>query len=236
MIYNTLYEEIQMGKFPSGQALPTEKELCERFGVSRMTLRQAIKILTEDGVVESIRGKGHFVLPQSRTHQVTSIETFHHPLEQLTTVPMAIRSVNYRVDLESEYTNHLFPNHPKAVIAMERYYQCEDRTSQDADAFCFTFIPFYVIETFNIQAQHEAHMIEFVEKTIYQHATQSNLKCSITEEPHFGSDSFVFDGGHQCWLIVEKMYAYDLNPIMVNKWYVPHEHAELMISRVKSID
>ncbi len=44
-IYNTLYKEIQIGKYPSGHALPTEKELCARFDVSRMTLRQAIKLL-----------------------------------------------------------------------------------------------------------------------------------------------------------------------------------------------
>ena len=57
-IYNTLYKEIQIGKYPSGHALPTEKELCARFDVSRMTLRQAIKLLAEDGIVESTRGKG----------------------------------------------------------------------------------------------------------------------------------------------------------------------------------
>lgn len=61
-IYNTLYKEIQIGKYPSGHALPTEKELCARFDVSRMTLRQAIKLLAEDGIVESTRGKGHFVI------------------------------------------------------------------------------------------------------------------------------------------------------------------------------
>ena len=55
-IYNTLYKEIQIGKYPSGHALPTEKELCARFDVSRMTLRQAIKLLAEDGIVESTRG------------------------------------------------------------------------------------------------------------------------------------------------------------------------------------
>ncbi|CXW21939.1 GntR family transcriptional regulator [Staphylococcus aureus] len=38
-IYNTLYKEIQIGKYPSGHALPTEKELCARFDVSRMTYK-----------------------------------------------------------------------------------------------------------------------------------------------------------------------------------------------------
>lgn len=86
-IYNTLYKEIQIGKYPSGHALPTEKELCARFDVSRMTLRQAIKLLAEDGIVESTRGKGHFVIPQTNAQHASSMDQFKHPLDQILLAP-----------------------------------------------------------------------------------------------------------------------------------------------------
>lgn len=45
---------------PEGHRLPTERELAERFGVSRMTLRQALDELARAGRVERVRGSGTF--------------------------------------------------------------------------------------------------------------------------------------------------------------------------------
>lgn len=48
-------------RFSIGDKLPNENELAKELGVSRSTLREAIKILTTNGVLEIKRGKGTFV-------------------------------------------------------------------------------------------------------------------------------------------------------------------------------
>ena len=232
-IYNTLYEEIQMGKFPGGESLPTEKVLCESFGVSRMTLRQAIKLLTEDGVVESIRGKGHFVVSQHRDHSTSSMAHLAHPLQQMSREAMTLEAIHYRVDLESEYTNHLFPNRPSAVVAMERYYVCEGNASKKTDAMCFTFIPINVIDLYEVSTQDETAVRAFVEEQIYQYAAQSDLKFSMTQKPHFAHDGYTFDVGDYCWLVVETLYNGHESPVMINKWYVPNGQADINVTRMK---
>ncbi|MGX2998180.1 FadR/GntR family transcriptional regulator [Streptomyces sp. JNUCC 64] len=61
---------VRLGLVPDGERLPSERELSERLGVSRVTLREVIKVLTDQGLVESRRGRygGTFVLPRTGSH------------------------------------------------------------------------------------------------------------------------------------------------------------------------
>ena len=54
---------VRLGLVPAGERLPSERELAERLGISRVTLREVLKVLTEQGLVESRRGRygGTFV-------------------------------------------------------------------------------------------------------------------------------------------------------------------------------
>lgn len=49
------------GRFTVGDKLPNENDLAQELGVSRSTLREAVKILTTSGILEIKRGKGTFV-------------------------------------------------------------------------------------------------------------------------------------------------------------------------------
>lgn len=60
-IQQFLLEQIHSGIFKPGQAILSEKEISARMGVSRMTVRQALKSLCSQGFLYSQRGKGTFV-------------------------------------------------------------------------------------------------------------------------------------------------------------------------------
>jgi GntR family transcriptional regulator len=49
------------GEFPVGTKLPNEEQLCERFSVSRVTVREAVRGLIEDGFVVRRQGSGTYV-------------------------------------------------------------------------------------------------------------------------------------------------------------------------------
>ena len=54
-------EQASGGGLTRGAKLPTERSLCAQFGVSRVTLRRALAILVDEGVLESSAGRGWFV-------------------------------------------------------------------------------------------------------------------------------------------------------------------------------
>lgn len=54
----TLIDEIQGGLFPVGATIPTEFALCDRFGASRSTVREAVKQLVQLGMVKRQAGVG----------------------------------------------------------------------------------------------------------------------------------------------------------------------------------
>lgn len=58
----TLIDEIRNGHYPVGSLMPTEYVLCEQFGASRFTVREAIKQLVEMGLVSRQAGVGTRVL------------------------------------------------------------------------------------------------------------------------------------------------------------------------------
>ncbi|MDR1904642.1 MAG: GntR family transcriptional regulator [Treponema sp.] len=60
-IYNFLLEEITSGRLKNGDLLPSEKELCATFNVSRITSKRALELLAEQGYISRFPGKGSFV-------------------------------------------------------------------------------------------------------------------------------------------------------------------------------
>jgi len=95
---DTLLERIEDGSYPVGSLLPTEAELCAQFGLSRTTVREAIRALKEIGLISRRAGVGTVVrAKQSKpafSHTVGSIsDIFQYPWESSKPVLVSSREV-----------------------------------------------------------------------------------------------------------------------------------------------
>jgi GntR family transcriptional regulator len=64
-----LLREIARDKLEPGHLMPSEAEMCQRYGVSRTVVRQAVGELVHEGVLQRMRGKGTFVAKPKLSEQ-----------------------------------------------------------------------------------------------------------------------------------------------------------------------
>ena len=67
----TLRDRIAAGIYARGDKLPSEMELMDESGLSRSTVRHALKVLVDEGLVRTERGRGAFVADTQRSTRTT---------------------------------------------------------------------------------------------------------------------------------------------------------------------
>ncbi|MCH4826694.1 MAG: GntR family transcriptional regulator [Planococcus sp. (in: firmicutes)] len=75
-IEEQLKKQIQQGDFLVGTAIPSERELTESFGVSRMTVRQSVTNLVNEGLLYREKGRGTFVASPKVEQPLNGLTSF----------------------------------------------------------------------------------------------------------------------------------------------------------------
>src|SRR3954471_20979468 len=86
---------LRTGRVPAGSALPPEHVLAKRFGVSRMTMRQANDVLEREGLIERQRGRGTFAVQNRLVKQEQETRSFSEEIRRRGGVPSS-RLMSFR--------------------------------------------------------------------------------------------------------------------------------------------
>jgi GntR family transcriptional regulator len=80
-LVDIIKEQVSSGKLRAGDRLPSESQFCKFHRVSPMTVRRAINILVEQGIVTTEQGRGTFIKPIQVWEAVFHLDELQHLLE-----------------------------------------------------------------------------------------------------------------------------------------------------------
>ncbi|OIQ45851.1 MAG: phosphonate metabolism transcriptional regulator PhnF [Roseobacter sp. MedPE-SW] len=83
----SLTDDIAQGRYNSGDKLPSEAQLAARFGVNRHTVRRALAVMAEQGLVHARRGSGVFVAAAPTDYPIGKRVRFHQNISRGGQVP-----------------------------------------------------------------------------------------------------------------------------------------------------
>ncbi len=69
VVADKIKKQLRLKQYKAGDKLPSEPELMQRFGVGRSSIREAVRILANCGLVQVKQGLGTFVLPSEGLHE-----------------------------------------------------------------------------------------------------------------------------------------------------------------------
>jgi GntR family transcriptional repressor for pyruvate dehydrogenase complex len=140
-IVEQIEQSIRTGQLKPGDQLPAERDLAERFGVSRTAVREAVKALCEKGLVEALPGRGTFVI--DATSQV--IKQSLDLLINISTPEGLAHLEDVREIFEPEIAARAaIRAEPKQLAAMREAIEAMDRSLDDADAYIEADLDFHL--------------------------------------------------------------------------------------------
>ncbi|AWN18888.1 GntR family transcriptional regulator [Streptococcus sobrinus] len=119
-IHDAIKNEIDQGIWKIGSRLPSERDLSDQFEVSRMTLRQAITLLVDEGILERRVGSGTYVASQRVQEKIRGTTSFTEIIKAQGKEPSS-KLISYERTYPNEQEiRHLEVTPKSYIIRMER--------------------------------------------------------------------------------------------------------------------
>lgn len=224
-IYNMLYSDIINGLYSYGSQLPSEVVLTEKYGVSRNTLRQALTILREDGLIEKQQGKSTII-----TYKVE-----HSKLLQKKINNMLISCSKDEIDAIEVAYNY---GPPTDVAQMKLNIKASEIILASNNVYfvnnipvghAFIQIPVKHIESLNINLNSEEEVSNLINKAIFETAISSVVNIKIINAEENITEFLKVELNHPIIYIEELLHNKEEIPIARCKFYFIPEKYEVSL-------
>lgn len=148
-LMNVVEKEIREGKYQPGDRIMTEAEMAKAYGVSLITVRKAVSLLMEKGLVIRKQGKGTFVTKPKYSRNVKNLQSFSEMCTQMGVKPGGRMLKNQIVEADRKTAAALGVEPGTKVVYIERLrYADQDPVVIEKNYFALKYA-FLLEETFD---------------------------------------------------------------------------------------
>lgn len=141
-IADAIMEKIKTGEWKPGQMIPSEKEFCEQYHVSRPTVRAALSSLVNQGYLVRIKGKGSFVAKPKIVEDTTVfLESFSQEMAAKGMVVQTEVLEHRLMEADEEVAEKLKVNPGDEVIKLVRLRYVKDSFDQGPIVYNVSYFP-----------------------------------------------------------------------------------------------
>ncbi|MGC5888575.1 GntR family transcriptional regulator [Enterobacter roggenkampii] len=179
-IADALREKISAGELKPGDALPTESSLQEAFNVSRVTVRQALKLLTEEQIVESIQGSGTYVKEERVNYDIYQLTGFYEKLADRNVDTHSEVSTFEVLKADAKLAEKLNLSHDDKVWHVKRVRFIKQKPVNLEE----TWMPLALFPdlTWEVMENSKYHYVEQIKKLVIDRSEQELVPIMPSEE------------------------------------------------------
>ena len=179
-IADALREKINAGELKPGDALPTESSLQEAFNVSRVTVRQALKLLTEEQIVESIQGSGTYVKEERVNYDIYQLTGFYEKLADRNVDTHSEVSIFEVLKADAKLAEKLNLSHDDKVWHVKRVRFIKQKPVNLEE----TWMPLALFPdlTWEVMENSKYHYVEQIKKLVIDRSEQELVPIMPSEE------------------------------------------------------
>ena len=203
-IANELRKQILSGDYVPNQQLPLEKELCEMFEVSKMTMKKALDILVSEGLIIKRRGYGTFVkdLSQEEIRRLMMSRQFMGTTALYEQGAVRSKVLNFSVDnATQEVSEKLNISLASFVYNIHRVRLINGKPL----AIEQTYMPIDVIP--GLKLEHiNASIYDYIESTLNANIQSAHRKITVNKSTDFEAEHLGLEKGDPIALVEQTGY------------------------------
>ena len=226
-VYEKIYEWIENKELLPGDRLPGEVALSKKLNVSRSTLRQALLILKENGIIYNRQGSGNFVA-QYEDKPMPGLDRLVHIPLAFKKQPLNEEVLKIVYEVPTKYiADKLQLNQSSIVMNCHKAYKVDEQMV----AYSLYMIPLSILESNRIDLNNENEITNFIDHKLMDITTKSEAHVVYTKAGEFLHDLMKIKLNEPI-ILIDEVYQNDMGkPITTIRHSMHPEYFDFFVSR-----